>query len=130
MSLPKTKLWSWHVIAGALLLVLVGLHMAMMHLNGILNLVGYNPYSDDPIAWANVVFRTQQISFVVIYVLVLAAGLFHGLYGTRTILFELNPSPGLRSLITWVFLVVGVGLFIFGSWAAIASHATALALSQ
>ena len=129
MSMRQTTLWSWHVIAGALLLVLVGLHMAMMHLNGILNLVGYNPYSDDPIAWANVVFRAQQISFVVIYILVLAAGLFHGLYGTRTILFELNPSPGLRTLITWVFLVVGIGLFIFGSWAALAARGTALALS-
>jgi succinate dehydrogenase hydrophobic anchor subunit len=130
VSIRQTKLWSWHVIAGVVLLVLVGLHMAMMHLNGILDLVGFNPYSDEPIAWANVLFRAQQVAFAVIYVLVLAAGLYHGLYGTRTILFELNPSPGLRTAITWTFLVVGIGLFIFGSWAAIASRVTALALMQ
>lgn len=130
MSMRQTKLWSWHVIAGVVLLVLVGMHMAIMHLNGILNLVGYNPAGDDPIAWENVVFRAQQVTFMIVYILVLAAGLFHGLYGTRTILFELNPSPGVRTLITTFFLILGIGLFIFGSWAAIAARSTALALMQ
>lgn len=122
-----TPLWTWHVVAGVVILVLLGLHMGMMHLNGILHLTGFNPAPGGPLDWANVVHRAKQVTFVVIYVLLLAAGLFHGLYGLRNILYELNPGRGLQRFIGAVLVVVGVVFFVFGTWAAIMARTTALA---
>lgn len=122
-----TPLWTWHVIAGLLILVLGGLHMAIMHYTGVLSMDGTNPAGLDPLEWENVVHRGRQVAFMVSYIVLLGAALFHGLYGFRNIVFELNPSKGVRTGITAVLLVIGVGLFVVGTWAAIAARGVALA---
>ncbi len=45
------------------------------------------------------VARGKAVFFPVTYVLLLGAALFHGLYGLRNILLELNPAPGLKKAI-------------------------------
>ena len=110
------KLWTWHIAAGILILVLLGLHMAIMHLDALLGI--FNPYGGHPIDWQNVAARSQSLFFMVTYVLLLGAALFHGFYGLRNILFELDPAAPLRQSINWVLILVGLGLFIVGSWAA------------
>jgi succinate dehydrogenase / fumarate reductase membrane anchor subunit len=119
------KLWTWHVLAGLVILVFLGLHMTVMHLEVIVGI--FNPAGGHPIDWANVVARGKTLFFPVSYVVLLGAALFHGLYGTRNILFELNPSAGLKRVIGVVLLLVGVGLFVLGTWAAVASHTLARA---
>ena len=47
------RLWTWHVLAGLVILVFLGLHMAIMHLDVLLGI--FNPADPHPIAWANVV---------------------------------------------------------------------------
>jgi len=123
----ETPLWTWHVIAGLIILVLAGLHMGIMHLNVVLDMEAFNPNHENAIDWANVVHRGKQVFFAWSYVVLLGAALFHGLYGLRTILFELNPSAGLRTAIVGVLLVGGVGLFVLGTWAAFAARTLALA---
>jgi succinate dehydrogenase / fumarate reductase membrane anchor subunit len=120
------KLWTWHVLAGLVIAVFLGLHMTVMHLEVIVGI--FNPAGGHPIDWANVVARGKTLFFPVSYVVLLGAALFHGLYGTRNILFELNPSAGLKKVISAVLLLAGLGLFAFGTWAAVASHALAKAL--
>lgn len=122
------KLWTWHVLAGLVILVLLGLHMTVMHLDRVVHLAGYNPASGEPIDWANVVARGKSLTFAVTYVILLGAALFHGLYGLRNILVELNPSAGLKRVIGAVLLLLGLGLFVFGTWAAVASHTLAKTL--
>lgn len=114
------KLWTWHLATGLLILALLGLHMAIMHLDALLGI--FNPAGGHPIDWQNVVARSQSLFFMVSYVLLLGAALFHGLYGLRNILFELDPASPLKRSISWVLLVLGVGLFVFGTWAAWASY--------
>ncbi|MGE5236265.1 MAG: hypothetical protein ACM3O7_07960 [Acidobacteriota bacterium] len=114
------KLWTWHVLAGLVILVLLGLHMAIMHLDAILGI--FNPAGGHPVDWANVVARARSASFTVTYVILLGVALFHGLYGLRNILLELNPSAWLRRVVGAVLLLAGLGLFAYGTWAAIASH--------
>jgi succinate dehydrogenase hydrophobic anchor subunit len=63
--------------------------------------------------------RAKTLFFTVTYVVMLGAALFHGLYGLRNILLELNPGPGLRKGINVVISLVGLGLFAFGAWVAI-----------
>ena len=116
-------LWTWHIGAGLVILVLLGLHMTIMHLNATLGLVGVG--SDEPIAWENVAARAGSIFFTVTYVLLLGAALFHGFYGFRNILMELNPGRSLRTVINVGLSLVGVALFVFGTWAALAAPGAA-----
>ena len=120
------KLWTWHVAAGLVVLVFLGLHMTVMHLEAIVGI--FNPHGGHPIDWANVLERMKSGLFAVTYVVLLGAALFHGLYGLRNILFELNPAPAIKSAIGWVLLLGGVGLFAVGTWAAWASHLLAASL--
>lgn len=120
------RLWTWHVLAGLVILVLLGLHMAVMHLDAVLG--WFNPDGVKPIAWAAVLERARTGFFTVSYVVLLGAALFHGLYGLRNILFELGPGRGLKGLISVVLALGGAGLFAFGAWAAWAAGALARSL--
>ncbi len=117
------KLWTWHLAAGVVILVFLGLHMTIMHLNAVVALKGLNPAGGHPIDWANVAARARSGFFAVTYVVLLGAALFHGLYGLRNILFELDPARWLKRTISAVLLLGGVGLFAYGTWAALAARA-------
>jgi succinate dehydrogenase / fumarate reductase membrane anchor subunit len=121
----ERTLWSWHVGAGLVVLVLLALHMATMHVDAVLGL--FNVPGTEAVAWENVVARARQAVYVPIYVALLGAALFHGLYGLRTILGELNPGPALRRAIGVLLTVAGVALFVLGTWAAWASFLLARA---
>jgi succinate dehydrogenase / fumarate reductase membrane anchor subunit len=111
--------------AGVVILFLLGLHMLIMHVGGITHL--FVPYAGEAVSKSNSLFRDGRLFFTVTYILLLAVALYHGLYGLRTILFELTLKPAVEKLTTFVLLVVGVGLFGLGTWAAIATHAIAIA---
>ena len=110
-------MWTWHIGAGVVILVFLGLHMAIMHLDNALGLI-FSPAGGHPIDWANVVARAQSSFFSVTYVVLLGAALFHGFYGTRNILFELGPSQSVKTAVNWLFLLAGIVLFVVGTWAA------------
>jgi succinate dehydrogenase / fumarate reductase membrane anchor subunit len=93
--------------------------MTVMHLDAIVRV--FNPTPEEPIGWANVVARARSAFFLVSYVLLLAAALFHGFYGLRNIVFELNPGAGAKKAVNGVLVAAGVVLFAVGTWAAWAS---------
>jgi succinate dehydrogenase / fumarate reductase membrane anchor subunit len=111
--------------AGAVILVLLGLHMTVMHLDSIVRL--FNPSPGEPIAWGNVVARGKSVFFLVSYVVLLATALFHGFYGLRNILFELNPRAGMKRGINGLLVGAGVVLFVVGTWTAWAAFQVARA---
>ncbi len=51
-------LWTWHIISGLVILILLGLHMGIMHLDYVLGI--FNPAGGHPIDWANVVARGKS----------------------------------------------------------------------
>ena len=122
------KLWTWHLAAGVVILFLLGVHMTVMHLNVTVPLKGLNPAGGHPIDWANVVARGKSAAFMGSYILLLGAALFHGLYGLRNILFELNPASWLKRGVSIVLLLCGLALFVYGTWAAIAGFWLAKAM--
>lgn len=121
----ETKYWTWHMAAGVVILFLLGLHMATMHLGGITTL--FSPHGGEAVSKANSLFRDGKLFFTVTYILLLGVALYHGLYGLRTMLLELNWKPGAQRAVTVFLIVLGVGLFGLGTWAAIAAHTIALA---
>ena len=120
----ETKYWTWHIAAGVLILFLLGLHMLIMHVGGITHM--FAPYGGEAVSRSNSLFRDGRLFFTVTYILLLGVALYHGLYGLRTILFELTLKPGVEKLTTFVLLVIGLGLFGLGAWAAVAVHAIAM----
>jgi succinate dehydrogenase hydrophobic anchor subunit len=119
----ETKYWTWHMAAGIVIALLLGLHMVIMHVGGITHL--YAPFGGEAVSKANSLFRDGRVFFTVTYILLLGVALYHGLYGLRTILFELTLKPAVEKAISVVLLILGLGLFGLGTWAAITVHAIA-----
>ncbi len=113
----ESRLWFWHILSAIVILVLLGMHMGTMHLGAILSSIGIG--SSDPIKSAEVFHRSRQLIYMVTYILLLGAALFHGLYGLRSMLLELSLSKGLEKAIGSVCAVAGVLLFIYGSYVAV-----------
>jgi succinate dehydrogenase hydrophobic anchor subunit len=117
------RLWTWHIGAGAVILVLLGLHMTVMHLDAVVRV--FSPQPGEPIGWANVMERGKSVFFLVTYVLLLGTALFHGFYGLRNILFELNPGAPTKKALNGLLLTAGIVLFAVGTWAAWAGYTVA-----
>ena len=116
----ESRYWVLHMLSAMVILVFLGLHMALMHLSGLLALL--DPVLGQPLAWDHVLARARSDFFTVTYVCMLAAALFHGLYGLRTMICELTENPAWRKAATISFLAGGFGLFGFGAYAIIAMH--------
>jgi succinate dehydrogenase hydrophobic anchor subunit len=114
----ETSYWTWHIITGILILLLLGLHMMIMHLDGILG--WFDPDGGAATSWGNVLYRSKTLCFTLTYILLLGVALYHGLYGLRTILFELSPPIRLQKLINVTFWVGGVFLFMVGTYGSLA----------
>jgi succinate dehydrogenase/fumarate reductase cytochrome b subunit len=120
----ETKFWTWHMAAGVVILALLGLHMVIMHLGGLTHL--FAPHGGEAVSQENSLFRDGRLFFTVTYILLLGVALYHGLYGLRTILFELTLKPAVEKAVSVLLLIVGLGLFGLGTWAAVAVHAIAI----
>lgn len=123
--MSETKYWTWHMVGGVVILLLLGLHMLIMHLGGITHL--FTPYGGEAVSKGNSLFRDGKLFFTITYVVLLGVALYHGLYGLRTILFELTLRPATEKVVTFIFLFTGLALFGLGTWAAVAVHAIATA---
>jgi succinate dehydrogenase hydrophobic anchor subunit len=113
----ESRLWFWHIISAIVILVLLGVHMGTMHLGAILGSIGIG--SSDPVKSVEVFHRSQQIMYMVTYIFLLGTGLFHGLYGLRSMLLELSLPKGLEKAIGSVCAFAGVALFVYGSYVAV-----------
>lgn len=113
----ESRLWFWHILSAVVILVLLGVHMGTMHLGALTSAVGIG--SHDPVRSADVFHRSQQLIYMVTYILLLGAALFHGLYGLRSMLFELSLSRGMEKAIGSVCAIAGIVLFIYGSYVAV-----------
>jgi len=114
----ESSLWFWHIIAGAVIFVFLGLHMFIMHLESILGFLGLG-YGGDVTSAQSVFMRSQQGFYMVTYIILLGAALYHGLYGFRNILFELTLSRPLEKIINWSFVLGGLALFVYGTYVAV-----------
>jgi succinate dehydrogenase/fumarate reductase cytochrome b subunit len=119
----ETKYWTWHMAAGVVILFLLGLHMLIMHVGDITHL--FAPYVGGAVSKANSLYRDGMLFFTVTYILLLGVALYHGLYGLRTILFELTLKPAAEKAVSFVLFILGLGLFGLGTWAAVTAHAVA-----
>jgi len=117
--MKESTKWTLHIGAGVLILVLLGLHMLTMHMQTVLELFGLG--TENVTGFEAVAQRSKMVSYMVIYILLLGAALYHGLYGLRNIALEVFPGQGARKAIGGLFTVVGLAFFALGTYAAIAA---------
>jgi len=116
----ESRLWGLHLTSAVVLLVLLGLHLVVMHLDGTLALI--DPAWGKPLAWDSVLARARSAFFTATYVLMLAAALFHGFYGLRTMITELTGNEYWRRVTSISVWTVGVALFGLGAYAIVVMH--------
>jgi succinate dehydrogenase hydrophobic anchor subunit len=112
--------WTFFIIAGIVVFVLLSLHMMIVHMDGFLGL--FNPAGGSSLDWKNVIYRSHSAFFTIIYIILLAAALYHGFYGLRTILFELGLKESVERFVTIAVWVIGIVLFCVGLYANFAIH--------
>ena len=108
----ETRLWSLHLLVIPIIAVLLGMHFAVMHYAPVF----YGVSVDEARSFSVMIERGRNVVQLVLYILLLAAGLYHGLYGLRGILRELPLSPALAKTVALSVLALGLFIFAFGSY--------------
>ncbi len=113
-SAPKARegtwLWLFKIVAGVLVVALLGLHFLVNHLFAPTGLLTH----------AEVVTYYQNPIIPVIEVAFLLLVISHSLVGLRSIVLDLNPSDRVLKVIDILFWLAGIGFSIYGVWLAIA----------
>jgi len=110
-----TYLRIWQLFTGVAVAILLGIHIVMLHLTRI-----FGASAADLTSWESMLGRARQGTLATLYIALLAFGLYHGLYGLRGIILELSPSPTTMRVINWVIIVLGIIVFIGGTYVPIA----------
>lgn len=112
----ESTLWMLHLLAGAVMLVVLGIHFGVMHTGELFGIP-----SEEILTFASVDARSGMSFYLVVYLILLAAALYHGLYGFRSIVFEISfIGPGVRKAISFILVLGGWGFFFYGAYAIIA----------
>jgi succinate dehydrogenase / fumarate reductase membrane anchor subunit len=119
--MKESKLWFLHLMSGVLLIFLLGTHTLIMHFDTVLGWLGLG--GGDPLDFAtNVLPRMQAVSHTVIYLFLLVFGLFHGLYGLRSLIYEFNFPAKAKHAVAYVLLLVGLVVGAWGAYTILAGH--------
>ena len=116
--MKNTYLQFAQMITGALVAVLLAIHLVAQQSAVILGLMGIQVAN--PTTWASMMERAHQGSWVGIYIALLAFGLFHALNGLRNVLLETNLSTGAMRVLTGLIIAFGVVFLVLGTYAPIA----------
>ncbi len=108
-----TRLRFVQLLTGGLIIVFLGVHMVVTHLNNILRFFGAKTI--DPTTFDSMIARSRQGTWAGIYIVLLALALYHGLYGLRDILMEANPPARAERAITGFLIAFGVIFFVGGT---------------
>ena len=108
----ETRLWSLHILAIPIIAVLLGMHFAIMHYAPVF----YGMSVEEAREFGTMIERGKSVAQFVIYMLLLLAGLYHGLYGLRGILRELPLTPTLVKVVDVGILLLGLFIFALGTY--------------
>lgn len=111
---PGENTWIWlvKIVTGPLLLIVIGLHFSVNHYLG--SLPSGLMTQDDVIAY----YRSPII--ITIEIVFLITVVTHSLIGLRGIILDMNPSPRVLNVVTWLLAILGVFSMGYGIWLALA----------
>lgn len=98
--------WFYKILAGLLIVVLLGVHFVVNHLASPGGLLTY----------ADVVRYYRVPGVVLMEAAFLIFVVSHALVGLRSILLDLHPSASVLRMANWVLGIIGVGAVSYGIW--------------
>ncbi|KKM08735.1 hypothetical protein SY88_21695 [Clostridiales bacterium PH28_bin88] len=110
----ESQYWVLFIAAAVVMVVLLGVHMAMLHLEGILAMLGVE--IGDVLEYSSVMTRAGSAFWTFFYIAFLAVALYHGLYGVRAILLEVTNGESAGRTVTGLVVVVGLAAFVYGTF--------------
>lgn len=108
----ETRLWSLHLLVIPIIAILLGLHFAVMHYAPVF----YGISVEEARSFEVMIERGRSVAQFVLYILLLAAALYHGLYGMRGILRELPLTEALAKVVDVSIISLGLFIFAFGAY--------------
>lgn len=108
----ETRLWSLHILVIPIIAVLLGAHFAVMHYSPVF----FDMSLEEARSFETMIARGKDTAQFVIYLLLLAAGLYHGMYGVRGIIRELPLTPTLARVVDYGILLFGLAIFALGTY--------------
>jgi len=108
----ETRLWSLHILVLPIIAVLLGAHFAVMHYAPVF----YGMSVEKAREFGTMIERGKSITQLVLYILLLAAGLYHGMYGVRGIIRELPLTPTLAKVVDIGIIAFGLFIFALGTY--------------
>jgi succinate dehydrogenase hydrophobic anchor subunit len=99
-------LWLYKLIAGVVIVLLLGVHFVINHLlapGGLLTYADIVRYYSIPIV------PVMEIAFLVFAVT-------HSFIGMRSIILDLNPSERLIRIVDWGLVILGAVAIVYGAW--------------
>ena len=118
----ETRKWSLHILVIPIIAVLLGMHLALMHYAPVF----YGMSVDKAREYSTMIERGKSVAQFVIYILLLVAGLYHGLYGLRGILRELPLTPTMIKVVDVGILLLGLAIFVLGTYVTWWTYNTAI----
>ena len=99
--------WAWagQRFTGLLVAGFLGAHLWFAHLTEL----------GQRITLERVTERLGTGGFFFLYIVLLAAALYHALYGVRGVVLDYGLGEKGKVLVTWLFLLIGVAGFTWGS---------------
>lgn len=99
-------LWLYKIVAGILIIVLLGIHFVINHLVAPEGLLSYA----DVIRYYKVPFVPfMEITFLIFVV-------SHSLIGIRSIILDLAPSKRILTFVNWAAWLLGAFAITYGIW--------------
>ena len=90
--MKESILWLFQIVTGILIFILLGLHISAQHLGS---------------------FATFPDLAEISYKALMFVALYHGLFGIRSILLEINLGKAAETAITWILFLGGLAFFLY-----------------
>lgn len=113
----ESRLWLIFLLSGLIIFFLLGIHLFYMHLEAILSFFGFK--TGPVLDYAGVIERAKNPNWVLLYLALLTFSLYHGLYGLRSLLLELNIK---EKAVNSTLLAIGILALTFGAYVIIKSY--------
>jgi succinate dehydrogenase hydrophobic anchor subunit len=113
-SAPKARegtwLWLFKIVAGLMIVALLGIHYVVNHL---VSPAGLLTFDEVVQYYQNPIIPIMEIIFLLFVI-------SHALVGMRSILLDLNPSDRVLRVVDVFLILMGTGFSVYGIWLVLA----------
>lgn len=102
-------LWILKILAGLILVIIMGIHFLVNHL---LAPEGLLTYQEVIRYYSFAIVPVMEIIFLVVVI-------FHSFVGLRSIILDLNPSNRVMKFVDFILVILGGAAVVYGTWLAL-----------